>query len=52
MDCPGDKFAPGADGDFSGASNFDFSGDWVELGIYWVDHPFEYFGSVSGAVPQ
>ncbi|MFH1162227.1 MAG: hypothetical protein V1696_03060 [Candidatus Jorgensenbacteria bacterium] len=52
MDCPGDEFSPGADGDFSKAPRFYFSGGGVEFGTYWVGGTSDGYGSVSGAVPQ
>lgn len=52
MDCPGDKFSLGADGDFSKAPIFDFYDGGVEFSTDSVDYPRDYYGSVSGAVPQ
>lgn len=36
MDCAGDEYAPGADGDFSRSLYFSFYGGRLEFGYYWV----------------
>lgn len=52
MDCSGDEFSPGADGDFSRSPYFHFHGGEVEFGTCFVDYPFDSFGSVSGFLSQ
>jgi len=52
IDCPGDEYAPDADGDFSHAPSFDFYDGWVRFGAHWVDDPLASSGSVSGFLPQ
>ena len=52
IDCAGDEYAPGADGDFSTAPCFGFYGGEVEFSTIWFDNPNEYYGSASGFLPQ
>jgi len=52
IDCPGDEYAPGADGDFSHAPCFIFCVGRVEFDAGRIDDPDDDFGSVSGFVPQ
>lgn len=52
MDCSGDEFSPGADGDFSESPCFLFSGGEVVFGTRFVDRPDGSFGSVSGFLSQ
>jgi len=52
MDCSGDEFSPGADGDFSGSPDFGFSDGGVRFGTAFVDYPHGLFGSVSGFLSQ
>lgn len=52
MDAPGDEFAPGAEGAFSGAPRWSFDGGKVKFDSDGVDGPYERFGSASGFVPQ
>jgi len=52
IDCPGDEYAPGADGDFSRAPCFHFRDGKVGFGARWVDGPSDCYGSVSGFLPQ
>lgn len=52
MDCPGDEFSSGADGDFSGAPSFGFDDGGVKFGMSSVDIAYDLYGSVSGSVPQ
>ena len=51
MDCPGDEFAPDADGDFSFAPLF-FNDGKVLFYAYRVDLAYDRYGSASGFVPQ
>ena len=48
MDCAGDEFAPGADGDWSHCPLFLFSGGQVEFYAARVDDVHRTFGSASG----
>lgn len=52
IDCAGDEFAPGADGDFSGSPVFYFGGDGLGLGTNDVSGALGFCGSVSGFLPQ
>lgn len=52
VDCAGDEFAPGADGDFSCAPVFCFRDGKVEFHAYWFDYAYEYYGSASAFVSQ
>ncbi|RJQ32266.1 hypothetical protein C4572_01435 [Candidatus Parcubacteria bacterium] len=52
VDCAGDEFSPGADGDFSGAPIFDFRVGRVEFDAGWGDRANEYYGSASAFVSQ
>jgi hypothetical protein len=52
IDCTGDEFSPGADGDFSRAPVFRFSGGGVWFGAGRVDGASDYYGSASGFLPQ
>lgn len=52
MDCSGDEFSPGADGDFSLSPDFYFSGGEVEFDARFVGYPHDFFGSVSGFLSQ
>jgi hypothetical protein len=51
-DCPGDEFAPDADGVFSEAPFFDFGGGEVGFGTNSVDDAGERYGSASGLLSQ
>lgn len=51
-DCAGDEFAPDADGDFSESPIFRFVGDGLEFSTSDVGDAYDYYGSVSGFVPQ
>jgi hypothetical protein len=52
IDCPGDEYAPVADGDFSGAPYFEFSDKQVGFDAGWLDVAFEFCGSASAFLPQ
>lgn len=52
IDCAGDEFAPGADGDFSRAPCFEFLGDRVEFDASAVDGAVARYGSASAFLPQ
>ncbi len=52
IDCPGDEYAPGADGEFSSAPIFRFYDGEVEFDAYWVSGANENYGSASGFVSQ
>jgi len=52
IDCPGDEYAPGADGGFSSAPYFSFRGGGVEFDAGWVGYPRGVYGSGSGFLPQ
>ena len=47
IDCGGDEFAPGAGGDFSGSSYFEFLGGRVQFDARGVGHAYDRFGSAS-----
>lgn len=51
-DCAGDEFAPGAGGGFSRSPVFDFPGDELRFDTRDVSNAGDYYGSVSGFVPQ
>ena len=51
-DCPGDEFAPGADGVFSRAPFFCFGGGGLGFGAGDVSRARGYCGSASAFVPQ
>ncbi|MEK7603565.1 MAG: hypothetical protein AAB461_00390, partial [Patescibacteria group bacterium] len=51
IDCPGDEYSHGADGDFSGAPAFDFDDGKVKFYTRWYNYDREnYYGSASGFV--
>lgn len=52
IDCSGDEYSPGADGDFSRAPVFFFGDGEVEFYTYWVYDPDAYYGSASGFLPK
>ncbi|MDO8560753.1 MAG: hypothetical protein Q7R91_00890, partial [bacterium] len=52
VDCAGDEFAPGADGDFSLAPLFNFYGGRVGFGAGWCGSAHGYCGSASAFVSQ
>jgi hypothetical protein len=52
INCAGDEYAPGADGDFSNASYFLFSENMVLFDAYWFGGASVFCGSVSGFLPQ
>jgi hypothetical protein len=52
IDCAGDEFSSGADGEFDEAPCFDFDGDRVEFDTGRVDDADGYYGSASGFLPQ
>ncbi len=52
IDCAGDEFSPGADGDFSEAPLFDFGDGRVGFRTDWVSDAYDLYGSASGFVPQ
>src|SRR3989344_430286 len=47
VDCAGDEFSPGADGDFSESPYFVFYDGKVEFDARWFDDAHEYYGSAS-----
>lgn len=51
IDCPGDEYAPDADGEFSDAPLFHHDGK-VEFHVNWVYYALENYGSASGFVSQ
>ncbi len=51
-DCAGSEYAPGEDGDFSGAPYFYFGDGEVGFGTSWVGHAREGFGSASAFLSQ
>ncbi len=52
IDCPGDEYSPGADGEFSVAPIFYFHDGRVKFDTYWVGDPGAHCGSASGFLPQ
>lgn len=52
IDCAGDEFRFGADGQFDSALCFSFDDDGVKFGASNVSFAFGDFGSVSGFLPQ
>jgi hypothetical protein len=52
MDCSGDEFAPGADGDFSNAPLFYFNDGKVQFNAHWCDRAYELYGSASAFLSQ
>jgi hypothetical protein len=52
IDCAGDEFAPGADGDFSRAPFFSFYGGKIEFSAGWYDNAYDNYGSVSAFLSQ
>jgi len=52
IDCAGDEYAPGADGGFSSAPCFGFSGGRVRFGAHWFGSARGSDGSASGFLPQ
>lgn len=52
VDCAGDEFDSGADGDFSGAPFFNFYGGKVEFVTGWGSFPHAHRGSGSAFLPQ
>ncbi len=52
VDCAGDEFSPGADGDFSHAPIFNFNDGKVKFYAYWYDDAYGYYGSASAFVSQ
>ena len=51
IDCPGDEYSPGADGDFSLAPLFYFYGGGVGFGAGWYSSAYGDYGSASAFVP-
>lgn len=51
IDCAGDEFAPGADGEFGYAPIFRFHGGKLEFGTHDISHADGGCGSVSGFLP-
>lgn len=52
IDCAGDEFAPGADGDFSRSPFFGFSDDGVGFDTLVVGNAYGLYGSASVCLPQ
>jgi len=52
IDCAGNEYGPGADGDFSDAPFFDFGVGEVGFGADWFGHARSGYGSASGFLPQ
>ena len=52
VDCVGDEFVPDADGDFSGAPIFYFSGGVVEFLARWFGYAYGGYGSASAFLSQ
>jgi hypothetical protein len=52
VDCAGDEFASGADGDFSHAPIFYFFDGEVKFFAHWYDIAYEHYGSASAFVSQ
>jgi hypothetical protein len=52
IDCAGDEYAPDADGDFSRAPGFKFSGGSVGFGTGYVCSARAVYGSASGLASQ
>ena len=52
LDLPGDEFSPVADGQFVRAPVFSFSGDGLKFNTFDVVSAGEFYGSVSGFLPQ
>lgn len=52
VDCAGDEFSQGADGDFSSAPFFDFYDGMVMFDAYWFDRAHGYYGSASAFLSQ
>ncbi len=52
IDCAGDEYAPGADGDFSRALFFYFDLGSVCFGTRWLGDSCSHYGSVSASLPQ
>ena len=50
IDAPGDEYSQNADGDFSYASVFSFSGVYVRFDASWFDYAHEDYGSASAFV--
>ena len=52
IDCPGDEYAPAADGNFLDAPYFSFSVENVRLGTLYIGNAGAHYGSVTGFLPQ
>lgn len=52
VDCPGDEYAPDADGRWDGVPVFDFLGGKVRFDTHRFVHAHGLFGSASGFLPQ
>jgi len=52
IDCAGDEYDPDADGDFSRAPYFSFSGGGVEFAANWFDNANEDYGSALAFLSQ
>jgi hypothetical protein len=52
IDCAGDEFSPGADGDFSAIPCFQFCCDRIELSARWIDDDMNNYGSASAFLPR
>jgi hypothetical protein len=48
IDCSGDEYAPGGDGQFVNAPYFNFNGGDLKFNTNWVDNPNDNYGSASG----
>ncbi len=52
VDCAGDEFSSGADGQFGYAPCFLFDDGEVKFDTGWIGDALEYYGSASGFLPQ
>ena len=52
IDCSGDEYAPGADGQFVNAPIFCWDDGKLHFLNYWTDNASERYGSASGFLPQ
>ena len=52
IDCAGDEYSPGADGQFEDAPDFSFYDGRLGFGAHWVSDAYDSYGSASGFSPQ
>lgn len=52
IDCSGDEYAPGGDGEFVDAPLFGWDEGGLHFSTFWADDAYKRYGSASGFAPQ